>query len=71
MTGFMTAAKGILSIMAGAKSDIYRIIGKSDFQASQYPCKLQRHSYQKLNYGYKGKPLPTHSRHLVNPEPGK
>jgi hypothetical protein len=36
MTGFMTAAKGILSIMAGAKSDIHRIRGKSSF--------LERHS---------------------------
>jgi hypothetical protein len=31
MTGFMTAAKGILSIMAGAESDIHRIIGESGF----------------------------------------
>jgi hypothetical protein len=27
----MTAAKGILSIMAGAESDIHRIIGESAF----------------------------------------
>jgi hypothetical protein len=31
MTGFMTAAKGILSTMAGAKPDIHRIIGESGF----------------------------------------
>jgi hypothetical protein len=31
MTGFMVAPKGILSIMAGAESDIHRIIGESDF----------------------------------------
>jgi hypothetical protein len=36
MTGFMVAAKGILSIMAGAKSDIHRIRGRSNF--------LERHS---------------------------
>jgi hypothetical protein len=31
MMGFMVAAKGILSIMAGAKPDIHRIRGRSNF----------------------------------------
>lgn len=69
--GFMVAAKGILPIGAEAKPDIHRIRGKSNFEALQYPCKLQAHSYQKLHYCYRGKPLETHSYHLVNPEPGK
>lgn len=71
MTGFIVAAKGILSIVAEAKPDIHRIRGKSNFEALQYPCKLQPYSYQKLHYCYRGKPLQTHSYHLVNPEPGK
>jgi len=71
MTGFMVAAKGILSIVAEAKPDIHRIRGGSDCEALQYPCKLQPHSYQKLNDCYRGKPLQTHGYHLVNPEPGK
>jgi hypothetical protein len=69
ITGFQAAAKGMSSIMAEARPDIRGIRGKSDFEALQYPCKFQTHSYQKLNYCYWGKPLQTHSYHLVNPEP--
>ncbi len=71
MTGFRAAAKGMSPMMVVAKPEIDRTRGKSKFEALQYPCELQTHSYQKLNYCYRGKPLQTHGYHLVNPEPGK